>query len=205
MTARTRRQKPEPYLKDFLLVVVGAVIGLSSSMLTAYTQNKAQREQFLIDKKLQVLRDASNGLNEHSVALDSLLLDLGSQYEEGAKSMSKGIFLSAAEWEALAKKNEIVRREMTTLKTAWSTNRILTFAIFNDEPPDLELEELGPINKRWAEAMKRAESQTPNQQAKTMAPILVEVALQLKTLRKDLIDGTNRANAKLVDLAKQLR
>lgn len=199
-TARTS------WWRELGLVVIGAAIALSSSILTTNMQSNNQREQWIYDRKVQLIRDTAKNINEYATRLIQITDNSIMLIENIIDSLSNGLPPSYHDREEL-RRNLNEMSQLSVSASGLAAEKILIHALFGEKAPDLKLEyndaELDVAFERIAQKMR--EANTPKKQDEVMIESYKNLKSVLTKLNHEIIKGQNNANEKFLELAKQIR
>lgn len=194
------------YWRELGLVVIGAAIGLFSSLSAAYLQTKTQTDQFWLDKKLGAIREYSIASNQGFTAAGIKLEKYRTSLENILFELEDGKHAPEALVTEVFKNQEIATSEISNLLASLNINRTLIYALFRDKPPDLKFD-LSDINEGEMIAEFRAKyaaARNEKERIQVMHDLYSKLVKIIKRFENNLIEGMNKVNGEIMQLAARL-
>lgn len=184
------------------MLLVGAVIGVSSSLVTVVVQQKYQYDQFILDKKIQALRDFTMEFNKNTVRWSMTLDSLENNYLYLEGITSDGELPIASDFDGLNKdysEFKSIQQDMGGLLG----QKILLYALFDTKAPDVSMGAPSMIDEALNDKMIKETN--PKIQAAMFAKAYHELRDLVTKQKLVLVSITNATNDDLTKLAKSIQ
>lgn len=184
------------------MLLAGAVIGVSSSLVTVVVQQKYQYDQFILDKKIQALRDFTMEFNKNTVRWSMTLDSLENNYLYLEGITSDGELPIASDFDGLNKdysEFKSIQQDMGGLLG----QKILLYALFDTKAPDVSMGAPSMIDEALNDKMIKETN--PKIQAAMFAKAYHELRDLVTKQKLVLVSITNATNDDLTKLAKSIQ
>jgi hypothetical protein len=197
-----RGRKKGEFFGKLVMLLVGAVIGVSSSLVTVVVQQKYQYDQFILDKKIQALRDFTMEFNKNTVRWSMTLDSLENNYLYLEGITSDGELPIASDFDGLNKdysEFKSIQQDMGGLLG----QKILLYALFDTKAPDVSMGAPSMIDEALNDKMIKETN--PKIQAAMFAKAYHELRDLVTKQKLVLVSITNATNDDLTKLAKSIQ
>lgn len=205
LTATPKSKVPSHYWQQAGSVLLGAVIGVMSTVFVTYLQMKSQNKQFIIEKKLTALKEYSTTYNQQAGEVlsraDSLLVQLETIEQVGVDQISD---------EEFTKLGDLMTSLLKDTHTYYSnliSQKTIIFALFGIEPTTKDFasfsnSELQSLKVDLVSELTRAKSK--KQQMSALGKLFKNLKELLGQGREGLVSSINEDNEDIRKLAQVL-